>query len=105
MFNELVIFLFRRVQCQYNVCITFKIDLGSNPYYLAFAIEFVSEDGDIGSVEISSPSSKGWLTMQQSFGATWKTQLNGIKGPYSVKVTTIESKKTIYVSNVIPTNW
>ncbi|GFP91812.1 putative expansin-b2, partial [Phtheirospermum japonicum] len=96
---------YQRVQCQYNVGITFKIDLGSNPYYLAFAIEFVSGDGDIGSVELSSPNSKGWLAMQQSFGATWKTQLNGIKGPYSVKVTTIESKKIIYVSNVIPANW
>ncbi|GFP86300.1 expansin-b4 [Phtheirospermum japonicum] len=95
---------YQSVPCNYNVGITFKIDTGSNKYYLAFAIEFVGGDGDIGSVEISN--SKGSLAMQQSFGATWKVGLpEGISGPYSVKVTTIESKKVFYASNVIPANW
>ncbi|KAL3649808.1 hypothetical protein CASFOL_006211 [Castilleja foliolosa] len=96
---------YQSVQCYYSVGITFKIDPGSNPNYIAFAIEYVGGDGDIGYVELSSPNSKGWLGMQQSWGATWKTQLNGISGPYSVKVTTIESKKAIYATNVIPANW
>ncbi|KAL6504094.1 hypothetical protein OROGR_026017 [Orobanche gracilis] len=94
------------VRCHYRARITFKIDSGSNPNYLAFAIEFVDGDGDIGSIMISSPNSKGWLTMEQSWGATWKVGLPiGIKGPYSVKLTTIESKSTILANNVIPADW
>ncbi|GFQ03655.1 putative expansin-b14 [Phtheirospermum japonicum] len=97
---------YQSVPCHYNVAITFKIDGGSNRYYLAFTIEYVDGDGDIGSVEISSSNSKGWLTMQQSWGATWKVGLpEGISGPYSVKIITIESKKVLYKSNVIPANW
>ncbi|GFP91807.1 putative expansin-b2 [Phtheirospermum japonicum] len=97
---------YQSVPCHYNVGITLKIDSGSNRNYLAFAIEFVEGDGDIGAAEISSSNSKGWLTMQQSWGATWKVGLpEGISGPYSVKITTIESKKVFYLSNVIPANW
>ncbi|KAL3652508.1 hypothetical protein CASFOL_002189 [Castilleja foliolosa] len=97
---------YQSVPCHYNVGITFKIDVGSNRYYLAFAIEYVDGDGDIGAVELSSSNSKGWLTMKQSWGATWNVGLpEGIRGPYSVKVTTIESKKVVYASNVIPANW
>ncbi|KAI3470520.1 hypothetical protein Pfo_027183 [Paulownia fortunei] len=97
---------YKRVPCHYKASITFKIDTGSNPYYLAFAIEFVSGDGDIGSVELLSSNSNGWLAMQQSWGATWKVGLPiGIRGPYSVRVTTIESRRKIVATNVIPANW
>ncbi|KAK6137852.1 hypothetical protein DH2020_028407 [Rehmannia glutinosa] len=71
---------YQRVQCSYNARLTFKIDKGSNPYYLAFAIEYLSGDGEIGSVEISSSNSNGWKAAQQSFGATWKVDLpSGIR--------------------------
>ncbi|KAL6573478.1 hypothetical protein OROHE_001937 [Orobanche hederae] len=97
---------YQSVRCHYSTHITFKIDSGSNPNYLAFAIEFIGGDGDIGSVMISSPNSKGWLTMEQSWGATWKIELPvGIKGPYSIKLMTIESKSTILANNVIPVDW
>ncbi|CAA0806822.1 Putative expansin-B2 [Striga hermonthica] len=97
---------YQSVRCHYSAPMTFKIDDGSNPYHLAFAIEFVDGDGDIGAVAISSLNSNGWVTMQQSWGATWKVGLpTGIKGPYSVKVTTIESKTIFTVNNVIPANW
>ncbi|XP_051139585.1 putative expansin-B2 [Andrographis paniculata] len=97
----------RRVSCLYNVKgITFKIDTGSNRNYLAFVIEYQNGDGDIGSIELLPSNSKQWLVMQQSWGATWKCDLpNGIEGPYSVKFTTIESKKTIVALNAIPANW
>ncbi|XP_012833641.1 PREDICTED: uncharacterized protein LOC105954517 [Erythranthe guttata] len=96
-----------RVQCTYsNIGIQFKIDIGSNANYLAFAIEFVNGDGDIGAAAISSSNSNGWLSMKQSWGATWSVGIpEGVSGPYSVKVTTIESQKTAIANNVIPANW
>lgn len=96
-----------RVECNYkNTGLTFKIDGGSNPNYLAFAIENVNGDGDIGSVELLSPNSKAWLPMQHAWGATWKVGLPvGIKGPYSVRLTTLQFKKSVVASNVIPANW
>ncbi|XP_012843347.1 PREDICTED: putative expansin-B2 [Erythranthe guttata] len=95
------------VLCNYNgTNITFKIDSGSNPNYLAFAVEYVNGDGDIGSLEILSDNSKGWLSMKQSWGETWAVGLPvGISGPYSVRLTTIESKKTVLAYKVIPGNW
>ncbi|KAL0358613.1 UNVERIFIED_CONTAM: Pollen allergen Phl p 1 [Sesamum angustifolium] len=75
---------------------TFKIDSGSNPNYLAFAIEHVHGDGDVASVEISASNSEGWMAMQPSWGATWKVGLPiGLKGPYSVRVTTIQSGRRL----------
>ncbi|KAL9165298.1 hypothetical protein ABFS82_06G162300 [Erythranthe guttata] len=98
---------YQRVLCNYNgTNITFKIDSGSNPNYLAFAVEYVNGDGDIGSLEILSDNSKGWLSMKQSWGETWAVGLPvGISGPYSVRLTTIESKKTVLAYKVIPGNW
>lgn len=96
-----------RVPCSYkHTGVVFKIDEGSNPYYLAFAIENVNADGDIGSVELLSPYSKKWLPMQRSWGATWKAGLPvGLKGPYSVRLTTLEFKKSVIAFTVIPANW
>ncbi|KAL0401615.1 UNVERIFIED_CONTAM: putative expansin-B2 [Sesamum latifolium] len=98
---------YQRVPCYYSVGITFKIDTGSNPYYLAFAVEYVGGDGDIGLVELL-PSNVGgsWLAMQQSWGATWKADIPiGTKGPYSVRITTLQSQKTVVASSVIPADW
>ncbi|KAL7148211.1 hypothetical protein ABFS83_06G162800 [Erythranthe nasuta] len=97
---------YQRVPCKYNMGITFKIDTGSNANYIAFAIEFVSGDGDVGSVELLPSNSKSSLSMQKSWGCTWKVGIPvGAKGPYSVRLTTIESRKTITANNVIPGNW
>ncbi|KAG8387015.1 hypothetical protein BUALT_Bualt03G0209200 [Buddleja alternifolia] len=97
---------YQRVRCFYKTTITFKIDKGSNPFYLAFAIENLNGDGDLGLVELLPSNSKKWLRMQQSFGATWKTGIpSGTQGPYSVRITTIESKKSVLANNVIPANW
>ncbi|KAL8461188.1 hypothetical protein ACS0TY_032609 [Phlomoides rotata] len=97
---------YQRVSCNYNTGLTIKIDAGSNPYYLALAIEDLNGDGDIGNVEIIPSNSKGWTSMQQSWGATWKVSLpDGIRGPYSVRITTIESRETIIAKNIIPANW
>ncbi|KAL0315003.1 UNVERIFIED_CONTAM: putative expansin-B14, partial [Sesamum calycinum] len=78
---------YQRVQCYYNnTSIIFKIDRGSNQYYLAFALEGVNGDGEIGSMELIPSSSGQSLHMQPVFGATWKADIpNGITGPFSVR--------------------
>ncbi|KAL8533192.1 hypothetical protein ACS0TY_009439 [Phlomoides rotata] len=69
-------------------------------------LEDLEGDGDIGNMGIHSPSSKGWISMQQSWGSTWKVDLrDGTRGPYSVRITTIESRKTVVAKNIIPANW
>ncbi|KAK6144726.1 hypothetical protein DH2020_021546 [Rehmannia glutinosa] len=97
---------YKKVPCNFNARLTFKIDKGSNPFYLAFAVEYLSGDGEIGSIEISSSNSNGWRAMQRTFGATWKVDLpSGVRGPFSVRITTLESRTTIVAPNVIPANW
>lgn len=101
-----IIFGFPRVKCHYNADTTFKIDAGSNPNYIAFAIEHLNGDGDVGSVELLPSNSKGWIAMQQSWGATWKRELPvGTKGPFSVRLTTIQTRKRIVANHAIPANW
>ncbi|KAK4431028.1 Expansin-B4 [Sesamum alatum] len=54
---------YQRVQCYYNnTSIIFKIDRGSNQYYLAFALEGVNGDGEIGSMGLL-PSNSGATTI------------------------------------------
>ncbi|KAL8518076.1 hypothetical protein ACS0TY_009385 [Phlomoides rotata] len=97
---------YQRVDCNYDTGLTIKIHGGSNKYYLAFAVQNLEGDGNIGSIEIISSNSKGWISMQQSIGAIWKVDLReGIRGPYSVRITTIESRKTVVARNIIPANW
>ncbi|XP_073274889.1 expansin-B6-like isoform X1 [Primulina huaijiensis] len=94
-----------RVPCSYKSNIVFKIDMGSNRNYLAFAVEYVNSDGDLGAVELSPSNSKP-IAMKQSWGATWETGIpEGVKGPYSVKITTIESRRSVVARNVIPVDW
>lgn len=65
-------------------------------------------DGDLYSVELQTMNSKDeeWLPMQHSWGATWKIDLaNGVKGPFSIRLTTLRTKQVIVAKNVIPANW
>ncbi|GER28941.1 expansin B2 [Striga asiatica] len=96
-----------QVKCGYKVGLTFKIDVGSNQNYLAFAVEDENGDGDVGGVEIlGSNSGAQWVSMGQSWGATWKAELaNGARGPYSVRLTSIESGEKVLANKVIPANW
>ncbi|KAG8380568.1 hypothetical protein BUALT_Bualt06G0029100 [Buddleja alternifolia] len=98
--------MYQRVQCYHKATITLKIDTGSNPNYLAFAVENVNGDGDLGFVELLPSNSHQWLPMQQSWGATWKVGLPiGVHGPYTIRITTIESRQSLIANNVIPANW
>ncbi|KAL0292294.1 UNVERIFIED_CONTAM: putative expansin-B2 [Sesamum calycinum] len=98
---------YQRVQCYYNnMSIAIKIDRGSNQYYLAFALENVNGDGEIGSMELIPSNSGQPLYMQQVFGATWKADIPiGTSGPYSVRITSLDSRRTITAYNSIPADW
>ncbi|KAK4431032.1 putative expansin-B2 [Sesamum alatum] len=98
---------YQRVQCYYNnTSITIKIDRGSNQYYLAFALENVNGDGEIGSMELLPSNSGQPQYMQQVFGATWKADIPiGISGPYSVRITSLESSRTIIAYKSISADW
>lgn len=100
-------FEFCRVRCHYRANIKFRIDNGSNRYYLAFVVENLNGFGEIGRVEIlpSNPRAS-WLPMQKSFGVTWKIGISeATPPPYSVRITTPENSASVTAYNVIPVNW
>lgn len=97
-----------RVECDYpGYNLIFKIDAGSNPYYLAVLIEYERGDGDLSAVSLKdgSAKSKEWKSMNHSWGAIWKLDAGTkLTGPLSIKITTMKGKK-LKVKNVIPVNW
>lgn len=96
-----------RVGCNYGAGsgVAFEVDSGSNPYYFACVIKYLKEDGDLSLVELKSRSSE-WMRMQHSWGATWKIDLkNGTPPPFSIRLTTLQTKKRIVAQDVIPPNW
>jgi hypothetical protein len=65
------------VACNYNGrTVSFKVDAGSNPYYLAVLIEYVAGDGDISAADIMQAGCDSWAPMQQSWGAVWRVNSN-----------------------------
>ena len=45
--------MFPGVPCDYNgMKIAFKVDAGSNPYYLAVMVIYQASDGDLSAVEV-----------------------------------------------------
>ncbi|XP_060182634.1 putative expansin-B2 [Lycium barbarum] len=97
----------QRVPCNYpQTTVTFQIDQGSNPSYFSCVIEFQNGEGDLNSVELRATSSDQWLQMKQSWGANWKIELPPqIKPPFSIRLTTLDSKKTLVADDVIPVDW
>ncbi|XP_027157700.1 expansin-B6-like [Coffea eugenioides] len=98
---------YQRVPCNYgNQKIAFKVDPGSNRYYLSAAIEYVNGDGDVASAEIQPAGSRQWFPMQQVFGATYKYNIpTGTNGPFSIRLTQVESRRSLVAPNAIPANW
>ncbi|CAH9089184.1 unnamed protein product [Cuscuta europaea] len=84
--------------------IVFHVNEGSTPYWLSLLVEFENGDGDIGSMHIQETGSKKWLEMNHLWGANWV--FNGpLRGPLSVKITTLSSGATLTATGVIPRNW
>ncbi|XP_075091963.1 expansin-B6-like [Nicotiana tabacum] len=96
---------YRRVACNYNTNIIFKVDKGSNPNFFAVTSEAVDGDGDLSLVEIQT-SNSSWVPMQRMIGATWSVgmQPNTQKPPFSLRLTS-ETKQSVTAPNVIPNGW
>ncbi|XP_057980198.1 expansin-B15-like [Malania oleifera] len=99
---------YRRVACNYpGKSVTFHVDAGSNPNYFATLIEYEDGDGDLASVDLREAGGSGtWLSMQESWGAVWKLNSGStLQPPFTIRLTSGESGKTLVASNVIPTGW
>ncbi|PIN20976.1 hypothetical protein CDL12_06334 [Handroanthus impetiginosus] len=100
---------YRRVPCNYpNTTLAFDVDPGSNPNYFACVIKYLNGDGDLSSVELQTVNLNRdvWLPMQHSWGAIWKIDLaSGVKAPFSIRLTTLQTKEVIVAENVIPADW
>ncbi|XP_057950916.1 expansin-B15-like [Malania oleifera] len=99
---------YMRVPCNYGgKKIAFRVDVGSNPYYFAVVTEFEGGDGDLISVELKDSSAwSNWRSLRQSWGAVW--MLNAaypLKPPFSLRLRTQYTGKTLVASNVIPWGW
>ncbi|CAM0903468.1 unnamed protein product [Alopecurus aequalis] len=108
---------YRRVPCNYNgMKIAFKVDAGSNPFYLAVTVMYQAGDGDLSAVDVRQgrlrPSSQPqtsvnpWMRMRQSWGATYILNGNGkpLRAPFSFRLTS-GSGKVLVATNVIPAGW
>ncbi|KAF8702385.1 hypothetical protein HU200_032760 [Digitaria exilis] len=100
---------YKRVPCNYNgLGINFKVDAGSNPYYLAVLIMYVSGEGNMAAVDIMEAGCNSWTPMQQSWGAVWRVNSNNgqpLRAPFSFRITSGSGKKKLVAKNAIPAGW
>nr|AAF72986.1 beta-expansin [Oryza sativa] len=99
---------YKRVPCRFAMNVAFKVDAGSNPYYLAILVQYANGDGDLAAVHImKARGGGGWKAMQQSWGATWRLNSNTgkpLSPPFSIRLTS-GSGKVLVANNVIPSGW
>ncbi|KAM3388958.1 hypothetical protein ACQJBY_011224 [Aegilops geniculata] len=108
---------YARVPCNYNgMNIVFKVDAGSNPFYLSVLIMYQAGDGDLSAVDIMqggcapghhNDHGAPWMAMTQSWGALWLLQSNNgkpLQAPFSFRLTS-GSGKVLEVTNAIPSGW
>ncbi|EMS47469.1 hypothetical protein CFC21_083909 [Triticum aestivum] len=99
---------YKRVPCKYpGMNIAFKVDQGSNPYYLEVLIEFEDDDGDLNAVDLMEANCGTWTPMAQNWGALYRLNSNTgkpLRGPFSLRLTSDSGRKLV-VNNVIPASW
>ncbi|KAI5004002.1 hypothetical protein ZWY2020_031245 [Hordeum vulgare] len=108
---------FKRVPCQYpGLTVTFHVEEGSNPFYMAILVEYENGDGDVKQLDImeSRPGAVNggkmtptgqWVPMKESWGSIWRMDAHHpMHGPFSLRVTN-ESGKTLVADQVIPGDW
>ncbi|XP_072988610.1 expansin-B16-like [Typha latifolia] len=98
--------VYRRTKCKYRgKNIAFHVNEGSTDYWLSLLVEFEDGDGDIGSMHIKQANSVQWVEMKHIWGANWCIIGGPLKGPFSVKLTTLATQKSLSAREVIPKNW
>ncbi|GJN30005.1 hypothetical protein PR202_gb18278 [Eleusine coracana subsp. coracana] len=103
---------FKRVPCLYpGLTVTFHVEHGSNPYYLAVLVEYANGDGDVVQVDLmeSLPDSGEptgvWVPMHQSWGSIWRMDSHrALQGPFTLRITN-ESGGMLVADQVIPADW
>ncbi|XP_062209523.1 expansin-B7-like [Phragmites australis] len=103
---------FKRVPCQYQgLTVTFHVEHGSNPNYLAVLVEYENGDGDVVQVDLMESRAEDgeptgvWEPMHESWGSIWRMDTRRpLQGPFSLRITN-ESGKTLVADQVIPADW
>ncbi|XP_024023418.1 expansin-B3-like [Morus notabilis] len=98
--------IYRRTPCKYpGKNVAFHVNEGSTNYWLSLLVEFEDGDGDVGAMHIREGSSNQWLEMSHLWGANWCFNGGPLKGPFSVKLKTLSTGRTLSARDVIPSNW
>jgi hypothetical protein len=96
---------FRRVKCKYGEKVTFHVEKGCNPNYLALLVKYVDGDGDIVAVDIKEKGGDAYEPLKHSWGAIWRKDSDKpLKFPVTVQITTEGGTKSVY-NDVIPEDW
>ncbi|GMH07226.1 hypothetical protein Nepgr_009066 [Nepenthes gracilis] len=102
----LISVIYRRTPCKYGgKNIAFHVNEGSTGYWLSLLVVFEDGDGDVGSMHIRQTATMEWLEMTHLWGANWCIIGGPLRGPFSVKLTTLSTGKALSARDVIPRNW
>ncbi|KAK9152725.1 hypothetical protein Sjap_000205 [Stephania japonica] len=102
----LISVIYRRTPCRYRgKNVAFHVNEGSTAYWLSLLVEFEAGEGDIGAMHIKPASSTVWMEMKHLWGANWCIIGGPLQGPFSVKITTQSTGRSLSAREVIPRNW
>ncbi|GLJ09544.1 hypothetical protein SUGI_0111530 [Cryptomeria japonica] len=98
--------LFKRVSCEYpGKKIAFHVNEGSTNYWFSVLIEYEDGDGDLQEVDLKQDNSDTWKGLKQLWGAYWSLDEGPLNAPFSIRLKSLSSGKTLTSYNVIPKDW